>query len=886
MRGYVLEKFFIETHPDHKLAQMRAYGGLAGAEYEARDAPRFFERYLAMDAFDEPRHFLLAYELQRRFFVRADQGGIAKARNLASAIQRTDRSFKPLRDQVHNQISAAQIPKIEAYRATQQPGERRDLVDELLVEMRRLTALDASALREQVAEVEDASTREAIAAQIPDGPIDSLESLASLTSLMRDLRNRVEGGTLSPGDRRRLVDLVVTAAAVVQQKGMEIVSSGVLETVGDQVDAMIALIDSAYGTGLLMERERAAAIADLESLRSKRRVRRHELQSYLDRASRVVEWAQRTTFYAFEEVNAVWLHLLPEVGLLPDDVLRGSPLMVYARALEQLETFAAGDHPIRHEIFGQSLDREVRALNPGLALGSLLVAPKLGDYSREDVIALPETPADLEPAAGILTRGEGNVVSHVQLLARALGIPNAVLGPAAYELFAPHSGREIFYIATPGGRVVVKERAALDESDRSVLAEYLGNAERTDDGALAEAGPKLHIDVERLDVASKDVIDLRSVRRADSGIRVGPKAAFLGELKHHFPDKVARGIVVPFGAYHAHFRAAPVAVPKKWAGKGIAEPGGSLSAFVEQTYATFFDEMIAGGADERALSDWITPRLDVMRHSIASHPLSAELKEGIRSGLDAQGLLVAGRPDETVGLFVRSDTNVEDLENFNGAGLNLTLFNKRTLSEIFDALKQVWASPFTYRSFSWRQTLIDEPLWVLPSVVILESVPTVKSGVLVTADLHGKGEEKMLIATSEGVGGAVDGTPTETLVWSKDGVELVTMFKSAWRRLLRPDGGSEIVPSTASETVLTDAELEDLVETAARIRKEFEPSRDAEGRARPWDIEFGFRDGKLWLFQTRPFIGNESLANVPALAKYEASTKGANDRISLKDEIR
>ena len=57
------------------------------------------------------------------------------------------------------------------------------------------------------------------------------------------------------------------------------------------------------------------------------------------------------------------------------------------------------------------------------------------------------------------------------------------------------------------------------------------------------------------------------------------------------------------------------------------------------------------------------------------------------------------------------------------------------LDDVYAALKLVWASPFTYRSFSWRQTLIDEPLWVLPSVVILESVPTSKSGVLVTADL-------------------------------------------------------------------------------------------------------------------------------------------------------
>ena len=157
-----------------------------------------------------------------------------------------------------------------------------------------------------------------------------------------------------------------------------------------------------------------------------------------------------------------WTHLLPASGHIPDDVLRGSPLMVYATALERLEDFAAGGKPVRHELFGQTVERDVRALNPGLALGTLRVAPKGGEYARDEVLALPETPADLEPAAGILTRGEGNVVSHVQLLARALGIPNAVLGSEALRgIRAPRRQAEVFYISTPGGRVLVKTEADL-----------------------------------------------------------------------------------------------------------------------------------------------------------------------------------------------------------------------------------------------------------------------------------------------------------------------------------------------------------------------------------------------------------------------------------------
>jgi len=113
----------------------------------------------------------------------------------------------------------------------------------------------------------------------------------------------------------------------------------------------------------------------------------------------------------------------------------------------------------------------------------------------------------------------------------------------------------------------------------------------------------------------------------------------------------------------------------------------------------------------------------------------------------------------------------------------------------------------------------------------------------------------------------------------------VTMFKSPYRRLLLPGGGSEIVPSTGSETVLSDAEIEQLVTTAARIRDELEPSLDPAGQPRAWDIEFGFADGKLWLFQTRPFIGNESLKNISALAGYEAPASGGGKKVSLDEQI-
>jgi hypothetical protein len=887
VRGCILEKYFVETHPDHKLAKMRAYGGISGTEFEARDAPTFFERYLALPEFDEPRHFLLAYELQRRFYIREDQGQISTVRNMATAIQQLNFGFKPLRDQVHNQLSADVIPKLETWRDKQAKNdEQKQKVDELIREIRKLTSLDENVLKSQLPDIEDAKVREQIASQVGAIGDDPIEAIRRLSDVMLLARRTVEAKKVSPADRRRLIDVSITATAIINRFGDDLLKRSESLTASQSLDLLTSLTNAAYGSGLLMERERKEVVSSLEKLKSQKRVSQGRLQEGLVTAERVVEWSHLGANYAFEEVRAPWLYLVPDTNMLADDILRGSVLMIYGRIFEQLRDWAAGESRPSHEIFGAEVGEGVRALNPGLATGLLRVAPEEGGYTRDDVVALPETPAELEPAAGIFTRGEGNVVSHVQLLARALGIPNVVLSPAVYQQFEARDGKPVFYIVTPGGRVILKEGSAMNERDRAVLAEFNRNQTREGDGSFGSGGNKLHIDKDRIDLDMKLSLDLAEMRRKDSGIRGGPKAAYLGELKYLFPDKVARGIVVPFGAYYDHFRRAKVTVPKDLAGAGIAKAGEPLHEFVEQTYAKFFGELMTKGTPEQELRDWIEPRLTVMRASIEAEPISEPLKQSIRDRLAKQGLLKKGDPSQTTGVFIRSDTNVEDLDDFNGAGLNLTLFDRRALDHVFSGLKEVWASPFTYRSFSWRQALIDEPLWVLPSVVILESIPTEKSGVLVTIDVDRGETDSMLIATSEGVGGAVDGSPAETLVHSPEGVELVTMFKSPWRRLLQPEGGSAVVPSTRNEYVLSDSEIRDLTSTANVIKKKISATKDADGRPRPWDIEYGFADGKLWLFQVRPFLGNESMQNIPALAAYEPKKTNKNRTLSLADPVR
>ena len=50
---------------------------------------------------------------------------------------------------------------------------------------------------------------------------------------------------------------------------------------------------------------------------------------------------------------------------------------------------------------------------------------------------------------------------------------------------------------------------------------------------------------------------------------------------------------------------------------------------------------------------------------------------------------------------------------------------------------------------------------------------------------------------------------------------------------------------------LSEAQLRDL---ADEVQQKYEPVMADDGTMRPWDIEFGFVDGELTLFQIRPLV--------------------------------
>ena len=228
---------------------------------------------------------------------------------------------------------------------------------------------------------------------------------------------------------------------------------------------------------------------------------------------------------------------------------------------------------------------------------------------------------------------------------------------------------------------------------------------------------------------------------------------------------------------------------------------------------------------------------------------------------------------------MRSDTNVEDLAGFTGAGLNLTLPNVTGFDNLLQGIVRVWASPFTARAFAWRQSHMTQPQHVYTSILLLESVASDKSGVLVTQDIDTGNKNVVSVAINEGLGGAVDGQAAESLRIALDGsgVQVLATATAPWRRVPDPQGGLTILTSSGNDTVLEPAEIDQVIEFARQLPAKFPSITDDEGNTAPADVEFGFVDGQLRLFQLRPFLDSKQAQGIGFLQQMDARL--ANTRL-------
>jgi phosphoenolpyruvate synthase/pyruvate phosphate dikinase len=217
---------------------------------------------------------------------------------------------------------------------------------------------------------------------------------------------------------------------------------------------------------------------------------------------------------------------------------------------------------------------------------------------------------------------------------------------------------------------------------------------------------------------------------------------------------------------------------------------------------------------------------------------------------------VFGKALGDIPVFLRSDTNMEDLKDFTGAGLNLTIFNTLDKEKILQGIKDVWASPYTERSFKWRQKYLLNPENVYPSILVIPSVDVDYSGVMITKGINMGTEKDLTVAFSRGAGGAVDGQAAETHLITAQGSLLLAPARDLYYNRLPTTGGTSREIATLEDPILNKGNIRQLRDFAITLR-DILPKATKSDYKGAYDVELGFKDNKLWLFQIRPFVENK-----------------------------
>jgi hypothetical protein len=836
LKQMILEQFLIDADDGWILRNARYYRGALQMEDETRGG-----QDILLSLVENPdlgrKRFIVLREAARFLPRGRKDAPVSQMRQLSLSIAEKDKNFETLRIKIHVHPELSDAESVRAYAQKQGISELLNEYEHLakiienVYKAREIEPLVAALVKQiKNTELKRQINRDATRLLEKTGPQVRFSAAGSLMVTLRK-------GILKEVRRSSKLDLLDTSLVLESQLFRS--ANDLLETLAgasrrQRLHWLNGCAEAIYGIGLISSRQLQSLQESFSSL-LKTTPNLGDYQAALEYAARVPEWADRNLRFHFSESVEHLERIEPLVRRYIHDRLRGSLLLFYSEVLESLMADAGGQLGIYHDLFGQKLASGVRGLNAGLARG-VLREPKDGDdpqnFDPDGIYVLPATTEDLPPVAGIITAGKGNILSHVQLLARNLGIPNVAVDKRVMPQIFSRKGKKVVLAVSSRGIVQLVE-------DNSGW-----------DGVFAAQAKVQNVlirpDLSKLDLYNLRFLPLSDLRSVDSGRVAGPKAANLGELKHHFPQAVTDGLVIPFGLYRALLD------------QPLHSGGPSVFSWMQQQYALIRSLKVTRQFLQQ-MRDWI---------------LNADPGEDFRNRL-RKAMAETFGPDGSYGVFVRSDTNVEDLPGFTGAGLNLTVVNVVGFENVLEAIHRVWASPFTERAYRWRQAYMENPEHIYVSVLLLKSVPADKSGVMVTVDVDSGQAGWLTIAVNEGVGGAVSGQSAEELrVNTQNGhVRLMAHATEPYKRVILKEGGMTKIPASGDEAVLSEKDIQLLVDFAGSVPDRFPMLKDAEGNAVPADIEFGFYKDELVLFQIRPFLESSRARQNRYLNRLDQSLK-------------
>lgn len=444
---------------------------------------------------------------------------------------------------------------------------------------------------------------------------------------------------------------------------------------------------------------------------------------------------------------------------------------------------------------------DYQALNVARGIGRIHVIPKLDEHVEigfNEILVLDEVPIQLPPVAGIVTSQPSTPLSHINLLAKGWGVPNAYI-KNAQELLKQYDGWWVTFETK-------HDSYSIKRADLNQLKEYQRR--------MAERPDLLR---PRYNLAEKRLLAL-SEQRSASSVAFGAKSANLGEVA------AARipGLIVP---------------------GGFTVPFFYYDSFLK---ANHLDEAIAEMMeDQKFVHDpaYRRERLTDMRARIQRGTFDQALRERV--------LRIAATEYAGKGLFVRSSSNAEDLANFSGAGLYTTVPNVKGDDPLIDAIKTVWASLWNFEAYEARERANVDHSKVFMAVLIQEGINSESSGVMITTDpFDQENAGAIYISAKRGLGiKVVEGKRVAEQVIFRPRTNAVRVLtRSAEDSLLTFDenGGVKEVPITEERAVLTDDVIRRLIRAARSIKRLFRNSEQ--------DIEWAYMKGQIYIVQSRPFI--------------------------------
>jgi hypothetical protein len=446
-------------------------------------------------------------------------------------------------------------------------------------------------------------------------------------------------------------------------------------------------------------------------------------------------------------------------------------------------------------------EQAYQALNVAKGLGRIHIIPKLDDHveiGSNEILVLDEVPVQLPPVAGIITSQPSTPLSHINLLAKSWGIPNAYIKNAR-ELLKQY---DTWWVSFE----TLREKYTIKRADMNQLREY----QRRQAERLDVMKPRFNLSETRL-------LSLAE-QRSRSSLAFGGKSANLGEvLNARLP-----GIVVP---------------------SGFTIPFYYYDEFIKQNK---LDDVIFGLLnDQKFVHDpaYRREQLVHLRQKIETAEFDPELRKMV---LETVAREYAGK-----GLFVRSSSNSEDLPNFSGAGLYTTVPNVRGDQQLIDAIRKVWASLWNFEAYEARERAGVDHSKIFMAVLLQEGINSESSGVMISTDpFDNENKGAIYISAKRGLGiKVVEGQRiAEQIIFRPRTNAIKVLTRSAEDSLLTFDenGGVKEVPIEGDRVVLTDDVIRRLVRAAAGIKRVF-GSRDQ-------DIEWAYMKGQIYIVQSRPFI--------------------------------